>query len=379
MVDIQNRFARLQGVRNAYALRMSAILTIVFFAGFWVLDWYIIRDHVVFSFILRATGTSYAIFLLVAYKKSRRWVQRHHWPLTLTLGLLLSWSIAIMCWLHKGYESPYYAGINMVVLFLGMQFSWSVRQALIYNLSTYLFYTAPFFLGFIAFQDFSTALANQFFFVSVMVLTAIAQHQRVWMEKKDFLQRRALKNSLAQVQLLATKDSLTDLNNRRQTLLLGEHEYRRCERYGRPFAVIMIDIDHFKKINDSHGHGVGDEVLQQVSDVLKRSSRTSDIVGRYGGEEFLIFLPEAVSSQAHTIVAERIQSGIRRKVFETSAGPLRVTLSMGVSDNQFESQALHTLIERADASLYEAKRSGRDIIIEWSPESELPTPKLQFG
>jgi diguanylate cyclase (GGDEF)-like protein len=143
---------------------------------------------------------------------------------------------------------------------------------------------------------------------------------------------------------------------------MGEDELKRCERHGRPFSVIIADIDWFKKINDTYSHATGDEVIQAVGRILSKSVRNIDIVGRYGGEEFLIIAPEANVDQTVEIIAKRIQTAMRSHPIETASGPLKVSLSIGVSGKQRTSETLAALIHQADLALYRAKQSGRDRI-----------------
>lgn len=155
----------------------------------------------------------------------------------------------------------------------------------------------------------------------------------------------------------ATHDGLTGAFNRATVMQLGEVELLRSRRYGRHFSVVMIDIDHFKAVNDRYGHPVGDTVLRAVADICKISLRTCDVVGRYGGEEFVLMLPETGGDGAAR-VAERIRrqvadmrpSGIDRPP-TVSAGI--ATLNTGIFD-------LAAMIAAADRALYRAKRAGRD-------------------
>jgi len=159
-----------------------------------------------------------------------------------------------------------------------------------------------------------------------------------------------------QVRQLATVDGLTGLNNRRQFFDLATERLAGARAHGRPLAAIMLDIDHFKQINDDHGHQVGDEVLREVSARLRRHLRDTDILGRYGGEEFAI----VVSDRDPAAVAERLRSCVAGASVETAAGPLWVTTSAGVSDLRADDTGLEDLLVRADAALYRAKQAGRN-------------------
>lgn len=158
----------------------------------------------------------------------------------------------------------------------------------------------------------------------------------------------------------ATHDALTGLHNRAAILETLKHEQSRQLRAGGSFGILMIDIDHFKKINDTHGHPAGDVVLQEIARRMKASVRDYDTVGRYGGEEFLIVIP--TSDAAGTIaIGERIRKTIERKPISTEKGELKVTGSVGVA---VSSPTLpvdsEMLLRLADEALYRAKAMGRN-------------------
>jgi diguanylate cyclase (GGDEF)-like protein len=157
------------------------------------------------------------------------------------------------------------------------------------------------------------------------------------------------------VQTLAITDPLTGVHNRRHLFELGQHEFQRAKRFKRPLSVLMVDIDRFKRINDQFGHAAGDAVLLRLSSLLKTSVREFDIVGRYGGEEFVIILPETSPSATYE-VAERLRLLIS-KHFENIDIPL-ITVSIGAASSLPETADLDSLIHFADIAMYTAKKSG---------------------
>jgi len=165
----------------------------------------------------------------------------------------------------------------------------------------------------------------------------------------------------SQVQRLATFDGLTGLFNRSYFLSEARKQARITKRYKRPFAAIMMDVDHFKWINDSYGHPVGDEVIRVVAARLRGAARDSDVLGRYGGEEFALVTPETGSSA--TALGERLREVVCREPVITEAGPLVVTMSVGVAAVDSGDQDLSQLLARADGALYEAKQSGRNRVV----------------
>lgn len=165
--------------------------------------------------------------------------------------------------------------------------------------------------------------------------------------------------ALEQLEALATTDALTGLANRRQVQHLGGRALKEARRYGRPFSVLITDVDRFKSVNDTHGHAVGDEVLRVVGALLAEEARATDIAGRWGGEEFVLVLPQTDSSGAMEL-AERIRARLAATRVPTAAGDLQVTLSLGVATLPQHGTTLDALVDAADAALYRAKEGGRN-------------------
>jgi diguanylate cyclase len=166
-------------------------------------------------------------------------------------------------------------------------------------------------------------------------------------------------------QELATTDALTGLANRRHLLEVGERLCKIAARADRPLAAVMIDIDHFKRINDDYGHGAGDAVLREVADRCRQMLRTSDLMGRYGGDELVALLPET-GAEGAARVAERIRDAVTGGPVEAGSAVLALTISLGVADSE-GCRGLDALLHHADMALYEAKRRGRDQAAVWSP------------
>ncbi|QDV58232.1 diguanylate cyclase [Rosistilla oblonga] len=162
---------------------------------------------------------------------------------------------------------------------------------------------------------------------------------------------------------MMTRDGLTGVFNKRYLLESLDREVARCRRYKRPIAVILLDIDHFKSINDTHGHLAGDEVLQQISSRLGDVLRSDEILARFGGEEFAIVIVESNRKNALD-VAERCRKACAKEAFKTSAGLLEVTISLGVAApavDEIETRA--ALLDAADKYLYQAKHAGRNQVV----------------
>jgi diguanylate cyclase (GGDEF)-like protein len=167
-----------------------------------------------------------------------------------------------------------------------------------------------------------------------------------------------LRASHSELHELSITDSLTGLANRKHLMETLEAEIDRFRRYHRPLAVAMIDIDHFKRFNDTFGHLAGDEVLRRLATIFRASLRSADFAARYGGEEFLIVLPETDAATAAEI-AERIRARVAAESAQRDAVTPRITVSAGIAAASGEDD-LEVLIHKADAALYRAKEGGRD-------------------
>ncbi len=161
-----------------------------------------------------------------------------------------------------------------------------------------------------------------------------------------------------QVKLLSLKDSLTGAYNRRYLMEHGTKLYSQAKRYDRPFSVCIMDVDHFKSVNDTFGHAVGDVVLKKLVELLKATLRTADVLARYGGEEFVILMPETSEENAK-LACERFRKLIEKHPWKTIHPDLSITMSLGLASNNHLSD-ISSLFELADTKLYEAKHNGRN-------------------
>lgn len=197
---------------------------------------------------------------------------------------------------------------------------------------------------------------------------------------RDVTERRRFENELLR---LATTDSLTGLSNRRHFLETAGRELTRLRRYGRPATVLMLDVDHFKRINDTHGHAEGDEALKTVAAVCRRELRDSDLTGRLGGEEFGVLLTETALPEALE-VAERLRAALARiripvtEISRAGAAEAHLTVSIGVSPCVVQDASIEQSLGRADRALYRAKERGRDRV-ETEAASGAPAVPLEEG
>ena len=170
-----------------------------------------------------------------------------------------------------------------------------------------------------------------------------------------------LKNALDLEKQLARTDSLTGINNRRYLYELAEREFEISQRYQQPLSVLMYDIDHFKKFNDTYGHMLGDHILKIVTETAVKELRSADTIGRYGGEEFIILMPMTNAEQAYSL-AERIRMAVATTNVQTEKGDIFVTLSIGIVEKNYTLplESVEEIFKRADEAMYAAKEAGRN-------------------
>ncbi|GAA5217281.1 GGDEF domain-containing protein [Corallincola platygyrae] len=164
---------------------------------------------------------------------------------------------------------------------------------------------------------------------------------------------------ITELENMATTDALTGVSNRRAFIQCASEEINRSRRYEHPLSLLMIDIDHFKKVNDTFGHAMGDEVIKQVAQMIERDCRHNDRLARFGGEEFAVLLPESEICLAE-LTAERIRQRIESTEIIKEGQEVRVTISVGVAELSATDQHIDRLLDVADKRLYQAKNNGRN-------------------
>ena len=177
-----------------------------------------------------------------------------------------------------------------------------------------------------------------------------------------------LEAARAQLDVLATRDELTGVHNRRQFLVLADREWSRCRRYDMSAALLMVDVDLFKGVNDEHGHLAGDLMLREIARAAGDTLRQPDLLGRFGGEEFMVFLPHADPLGALD-AAERIRSRVAQLRLEWKGQSVCATVSVGVAALDMSHDSLAALIQEADLALYAAKDAGRNCVRTAPPQA----------
>ena len=165
-----------------------------------------------------------------------------------------------------------------------------------------------------------------------------------------------------ELRLMASTDSLTGALNRRHFMDLAEREQSRALRYQLPLSVLMMDIDLFKNINDTHGHAAGDRILKRLTEICRKTLREPDLVGRFGGEEFAVLLPQT-DTQGALQVAERLRRAIAAARVTAGKKPIRFTVSIGVASAEPNRGNIEDALSRADKALYAAKADGRNCVV----------------
>lgn len=193
-----------------------------------------------------------------------------------------------------------------------------------------------------------------------------------------------LRKSKEELQRLAMTDALTGLYNRRHFNRVAVEEVGRTLRYQHPLSVMVFDIDHFKRVNDTFGHSSGDRVLAMIARITREVLRSTEIAARYGGEEFIVLLPETPAAAA-VAVAERLRDKIEEAVLPTERGPVKVTASFGVSDalersdTRVDDQLLSEFVSTADRAMYASKAAGRNRVTVFGTEQFLSREEPLYG
>ena len=195
------------------------------------------------------------------------------------------------------------------------------------------------------------------------------QDAKAVLEQRVAERTKALEHARMEAENLARTDVLTELPNRRSFYEDGDKAFAASRRYGHPLTAIMMDVDHFKQINDTYGHGLGDEVLIAIAGILKSSSRDVDIVGRIGGEEFALVLPETGEADA-IVFAERLRVRMADIRVPYEDVTVSLTCSFGIAKRDDDCETFDALLARADLALYEAKRAGRDRVASYEDDKE---------
>lgn len=269
------------------------------------------------------------------------------WVLAMFMTLLIGQLVFIMNRVNWGAITAFYAIAGAVLSVRAVAETEPERLAVLT-----LMLSVPAATGLFVLHRFHFDRRNSF----AMLLKAEAANAEL---QKQIHERSKLETELKRI---AATDPLTGLYNRRRYEELFRQELRRIDRYGGTISLLVMDLDHFKHINDTYGHATGDRVLKDAADLFLRQLREVDIVGRLGGEEFIVLLPDIGKSEA-AVVAERLRGKIGDLRFYANNETFRVTATIGIAQFETGDRGIEDLIVRADDALYRGKAGGRNRVV----------------
>jgi len=355
--------------------RLGMILGIVLYGSFGFLDGQLIpeiRDvawFIRFGVVLPLT----LWLLIVSYSKD---LKKHLLSWFIYLSYVSGIGINIMVALaYPPGNYLYYAGLLLSTSFYFTFLQFPFRRVTVMCWVIFVLYEIT--AIWISHFSMPILLNNTFFFVAFNITGMSASYSIERYKRSDFLQQRTireqterLREAMIEIQKkrfeaeeISRRDSLTNLFNRRHFFSIVEHERNKFKRYGRGLAVMLLDIDYFKSINDTFGHSVGDKVLQITAGKIQDHIRQADVACRYGGDEFAALFPETNIHEAYNI-AQRLCDNLRHVILDTDKAPVSFRVSVGVAALE-EPGDINELMERVDKALYEAKKAGRDQVKAW--------------
>lgn len=312
----------------------------------------------------RIMSVAGAVFIVVAYSYSRAGLNKAWRDPSMTEPKLL----AVVTFLAMGY---YLGNIGrdialILLVTLEMFGMFVITPTQVLRISVYATIAFGVSMFMVAYND-ATGLQGRLqavhFVLMLLILGTVS-----WLAGQLAVLRNTLKarnddlsQALDRIQILATHDDLTGLVNRRHMVDLMETQFKRRTRTGTEVCIALLDLDHFKQINDTHGHGVGDEVLRTFALALKTSMRGSDIAARWGGEEFMVLFDDANIETAR-LSLERARIDVARLPISASVPALRITFSCGLTES-LPGETLEHTVDRADQALYAAKAAGRNRVV----------------
>lgn len=317
-------------------------------------------------FMALAIAINAGFFLAIRHGATQRFAD----PSVTTAQVAVAGLLALCIAYYAAEAAVIGMALFFACFFFGV-FSFSLRQYLALTVAAALGYALMLALKYDADQRGSEAfrleLLNLMVLALVLLWMSLLGSYVAGLRSNLAHKKEALAAALARLKELASRDVLTGLHNRRHLMESLEQQHERAIRHGEPFSLCILDLDHFKRINDAHGHGIGDEVLCGFAERIRSQLRCMDLIGRgtsdstfgrYGGEEFLLLLPYAEGSGARACL-ERLRAAMASDGFATGIGPLPITFSAGVAHYRM-GETIAELVNRADAALYRAKSGGRD-------------------
>lgn len=345
--------------------KAGTIFTTVFFLGFALVYWFGEYPYAAVWVNLAAAICSMVGYFFIRNNRAHR-IAAH----LVTFGIYLS-STGVMVISGGIHSSSVIWQIFVPVAAFIMAGLWAgLRWGMICLLTVITFYTVES-LGFSNFSGFETTTFDRLIdLAGAIIAVSIA----IWYS--DNLKSRSLtqlEEAKVQLNYFATVDPLTNTFNRRHFLELAERKISRPHIPNGYASFLLFDIDHFKIFNDTHGHIIGDQILHGIAQLCLKNLRPDDILGRFGGEEFVVLLPDTTSTDAKNI-AERLRALVADTPIQTEIGLFSTTISIGVAITEHaHSTAIDELLTNADRAMYRAKQSGRNRVIIWDEQELLTT------
>jgi len=279
--------------------------------------------------------------------------------------IVFLWTVvSVLLTVYVSYTRPYnYVAYTTTDVLLLFTIYVLVPNNLIFRLISCLLFTVlSMAVIFFCKHSIPTPMLNLalFSYILTNVLGFVLSVRMYSYRRYQFVARMEEKKAKEAMEQLAIRDDLTGVLNRRKFYEIAESEFSRYQRYKHPFSLILMDLDYFKKINDRYGHLAGDEVLIKFAQGVDGMKRINDVFARWGGEEFVLLLPETPAREAY-IFAQRIREEVSMRDFPVTGETVRITTSMGIAQAN-EDASLDGLVKRADDALYKAKEGGRDRI-----------------
>jgi len=344
--------------------KAGTVLSSLFFIGFSIVYWLGNYPMMAVWVNLLATSCSLIGFILITRYKRHR-VSAH--LVTFAVYLSSAGVMTISGGIHS--SSVIWQIFVPVAAFIMAGFLTGLRWGIVCLATVVAFYMLEA-LGFTSFTGFETTTTDRLIDLSGAI---IAVSIAIWYS--DRLKSQALtqlEETKAQLNYLASVDPLTNTYNRRHFLEIAERKIKRPHTKNGLASFLFFDIDLFKKINDAHGHVIGDQILYGIAQLCMKNLRPDDVLGRYGGEEFVILLPDTTPEDAKTI-AERLRLLLANTPIKTDAGLINTTISIGVANAEnAQTIAIKQLLLKADRAMYLAKQTGRNRVIVWD-EHDLRT------
>jgi diguanylate cyclase (GGDEF)-like protein len=369
--ETEHRFRQWQHFSAVRQARLALLLAISLIALFLISDYFLLpgRHEFIYAMIIRSLifATGLITIIIISRAQDPALFDR-------ALFIFQAFTITLLLFVLNFLKpDPGSAVLSLVTLSLGMYLFVPNRFIVATTLS---FYLACGFFGLALLTrltDNLQLLQWGIIIISVNLIGSAFCYRIHLVQRRGFLElmrerfaREALQSEIARRTELEEKllyqahtDELTGANNRRYFMQLGREEISRSLRYDRPLSLLLLDLDHFKAINDKFGHDTGDEVLRSFSWLCRRTLREPDILGRLGGEEFAVLIPEE-SINGALKTAERLRAAVEEEFATT---PYHLTVSIGVTEMQHSDSTISDLLKRADAMMYEAKHQGRNRVV----------------